>query len=104
MRLDALSTEARNPRTADLDGMPTADLLAVMNEEDAAVPAAVRAALPRIALYSTGDDLGPMLQQVYKQNLGVDIELHSEEWSDFLDGLDRHRVGLCRRLSPYNNP
>jgi N-acetylmuramic acid 6-phosphate etherase len=47
--LTALTTEARNPRTLQLDAMPTAELLAVMNDEDRHVAEAVRHELPRIA-------------------------------------------------------
>ncbi len=47
--LGALLTEARNPLTEHLDELPTLDLLAVINDEDAKVAAAVRAELPSIA-------------------------------------------------------
>lgn len=47
--LATLTTETRNPRTADLDAMSTADLVAVMNDEDRSVADAVRMALSRIA-------------------------------------------------------
>jgi N-acetylmuramic acid 6-phosphate etherase len=47
--LDALVTEQRNPRTADLDRMPTLELLRVMNDEDRGVAGAVARELPRIA-------------------------------------------------------
>lgn len=47
--LDRLVSEGRNPRTADLDLLPLPELLARMNAEDAAVPAAVAAELPQIA-------------------------------------------------------
>lgn len=43
-----LGTEARNPRTTDLDGLDTARLLEVMNDEDHTVADAVRRALPEI--------------------------------------------------------
>lgn len=43
------TTEARNPRTANLDMLSTSELLAVMNEEDQKVPLAVRDALPEVA-------------------------------------------------------
>jgi len=43
-----LTTEARNPRTTDLDAMSVAQVLRVMNDEDRTVPTAVEAALPRI--------------------------------------------------------
>lgn len=42
-------TEDRNPRTGDLDGLDTLELLARLNAEDARVPDAVRAALPELA-------------------------------------------------------
>ena len=47
--LDQLVSEGRNPRTSDLDLLALPDLLARMNAEDAAVPAAVAAELPQIA-------------------------------------------------------
>ncbi len=47
--LAALSTEARNPRSEQLDELPTLELLTVINDEDATVAAAVRAALPAVA-------------------------------------------------------
>src|SRR5262245_58039898 len=47
--LDALITEALNPAATDLDLRPTSELVALMNAEDATVPAAVAAAQPQIA-------------------------------------------------------
>ncbi|MFO1077860.1 MAG: N-acetylmuramic acid 6-phosphate etherase [Planctomycetota bacterium] len=47
--LSALTTESRNPRTAELDAMTTLDLVRAMNDEDHTVADAVRAALPAIA-------------------------------------------------------
>jgi N-acetylmuramic acid 6-phosphate etherase len=41
-------TEARNPKAAGLSAMSTADLLALMNEEDTGVVAAVGRAIPQI--------------------------------------------------------
>lgn len=46
--------------------------------------------LPRVRLYTAGEALGPMLQEVYSQTLGIDVEVHEVEWSDYLDGLARH--------------
>ena len=46
--LKGMSTETRNERTMDLDAMPLAELLGVMNDEDARVAGAVREELPRI--------------------------------------------------------
>ena len=42
-------TERRNPRTTDLDLLPTLDLLRTINAEDRLVPDAVAAALPALA-------------------------------------------------------
>ncbi len=42
-------TERANPRTGGIDQLPTADILRLMNDEDATVPAAVRATIPQIA-------------------------------------------------------
>lgn len=47
--LAALPTELRNPASAHIDELPTIDMLAVINDEDAIVAGAVRAELPRIA-------------------------------------------------------
>jgi N-acetylmuramic acid 6-phosphate etherase len=41
-------TERRNPLSAELDALPTLDLLRLMNRLDAAIPAAVAEALPHI--------------------------------------------------------
>jgi N-acetylmuramic acid 6-phosphate etherase len=43
------TTEARNPRTEQLDAMTTLELVTVMNDEDRGVAEVVRQALPRIA-------------------------------------------------------
>jgi N-acetylmuramic acid 6-phosphate etherase len=47
--LAALPTEARNPLTADIDQLPTLDMLRLINDEDAKVAAAVAAVLPETA-------------------------------------------------------
>jgi N-acetylmuramic acid 6-phosphate etherase len=47
--LDGLATEGVNPRSAALDTLEIESALCLMNEEDALVPAAVRAEIPRIA-------------------------------------------------------
>ena len=41
-------TEQRNPRTLDVDALTTREILALMNDEDAGVAAAVRQVLPAI--------------------------------------------------------
>ena len=47
--LSRLTTEQRNPRTADIDTLETRELLQRINEEDAQVPAAVATQIPAIA-------------------------------------------------------
>ncbi|MBE6724671.1 MAG: N-acetylmuramic acid 6-phosphate etherase [Ruminococcaceae bacterium] len=48
-RFSALTTETRNPRTTEVDLLPAEDIVRLMNEEDATVPGAVKAALPAVA-------------------------------------------------------
>ena len=43
-------TEARNPRTVDIDALPTLGVLRLLNAEDEIVPGAVRAVLGTLAL------------------------------------------------------
>ncbi|HET9494811.1 MAG TPA: peptide ABC transporter substrate-binding protein [Chloroflexia bacterium] len=45
--------------------------------------------LPRLRLYTSGDRLGPMLREVFSQTLGIELEVHVVEWTDYLTGLDR---------------
>jgi N-acetylmuramic acid 6-phosphate etherase len=47
--LEQLLTEQRNPASASIDTLPATEVLAIMNAEDAKVPAAVGAAIPSIA-------------------------------------------------------
>ncbi|ESY86721.1 N-acetylmuramic acid-6-phosphate etherase [Mesorhizobium sp. LNHC220B00] len=47
--LDRLISEGRNPRTVDIDLLPTIDVLRRINDEDKIVPAAVEKVLPEIA-------------------------------------------------------
>ena len=48
-QLGQLPTEARNPRSEDIDELSTLDMLRVINDEDATIAAAVRASIPQIA-------------------------------------------------------
>ena len=50
--------------------------------------------LPRIRLYSAGSALDLALKDVFSQTLGLDVEVHSVEWSDYLAGLDRGEYPL----------
>jgi hypothetical protein len=47
--LDSLLTEQRNPASAHIDTLSTADMLRVINQEDARVAEAVREEIPNIA-------------------------------------------------------
>src|SRR5687768_16070244 len=47
--LENLLTERRNPASANIDTLPTADILRVINNEDQSVANAVAAAIPEIA-------------------------------------------------------
>jgi N-acetylmuramic acid 6-phosphate etherase len=46
--LDQLVSEARNPRSMEIDLLSTPEILALMNDEDAGVPAAVAKVIPAI--------------------------------------------------------
>ena len=48
-QLESLTTEAFRPELADIDRLATLDIARLMNGEDASVPTAVSAQLPRIA-------------------------------------------------------
>jgi len=50
MPLSDIPTEQRNPRTLDLDTMPTMEILRLINAEDERVAAAVSAVLPEIGV------------------------------------------------------
>lgn len=47
--LKDVPTEGRNPRTIDIDLLPTLDMLRLINAEDERVPGAVAAVLPQVA-------------------------------------------------------
>jgi N-acetylmuramic acid 6-phosphate etherase len=47
--LRGVPTEVRNPRTVEIDVLPTIDVLRLINAEDAQVPGAVAKALPQVA-------------------------------------------------------
>src|SRR3954467_6937852 len=47
--LRGVPTEVRNPRTTEIDVLPTLEILRLINAEDALVPGAVADALPQVA-------------------------------------------------------
>ncbi|MGH3097641.1 MAG: N-acetylmuramic acid 6-phosphate etherase [Streptosporangiales bacterium] len=47
---DGIPTEERNPRTDGIDLLPTVEILRLLNDEDALVPAAVARVLPELAV------------------------------------------------------
>ncbi|MBN1485674.1 MAG: peptide ABC transporter substrate-binding protein [Chloroflexia bacterium] len=50
--------------------------------------------MPRITLYTSGGGIAALLQQVYREELGLEIELRQIEWADFLLGLDERRYQM----------
>ena len=48
VNISGLSTEARNEKTKDIDMLSTGEIIAIMNEEDLKVVAAVKQALPSV--------------------------------------------------------
>ncbi|MBM5719589.1 N-acetylmuramic acid 6-phosphate etherase [Listeria ivanovii] len=52
--LENLGTEGRNKKTVDLDTLSPKEILAVMNEEDATVPTAIKKVLPQIERIVSG--------------------------------------------------
>jgi N-acetylmuramic acid 6-phosphate etherase len=49
LNLAAITTEARNPRTTNIDQLSTLEMVTVINDEDQTVPLAVAKELPQIA-------------------------------------------------------
>ena len=62
--------------------------------------------LPTLRLYTSGDALGPMLRDVFSQTLGIDLEVHEVEWSDYLEGLDRgdYQMFTLSWVADYPDP
>ena len=49
IELERLQTEQRNPRTKNIDCLPTLDVMRLLNAEDKTVPLAIEKILPQIA-------------------------------------------------------
>jgi N-acetylmuramic acid 6-phosphate etherase len=49
IQLAGLQTEDRNPRTVNIDRVPTRELCRILNREDSTVPSAVERCIPVIA-------------------------------------------------------
>ncbi len=47
--------------------------------------------LPRMTLYTSGGGEAALLQEVWRQELGIEVELRQVEWADYLQGLDARR-------------
>ncbi len=50
--------------------------------------------LPRIILYSTGDPLTRVLQDVYKQAFGIEVEVRQYDYRDFQSGLSQRQFQM----------
>lgn len=46
--------------------------------------------VPRITIYTPDDSLAELLYQVFRQGLGIEVEIRQLQWQDFLAGLNRH--------------
>ena len=50
--------------------------------------------MPRITFYTSGGGLAPLLQEVWREELGLEVELRQVHWADFLVGLDERRYPI----------
>jgi oligopeptide transport system substrate-binding protein len=60
-------------------------------------------------LYNTSDNqkkIAEALQQMWKQNLGIDVRLFNQEWKVYLDNKRTHSFQICRAgwIADYNDP
>jgi N-acetylmuramic acid 6-phosphate etherase len=85
-------TEGRNPATADIDRLPTADVLRLLIAEDATVPAAVAAALPELT--AAVDLLVAALRS------GGQVHVVGAGTSGRLAALDADEIGPTYGLEP----
>ncbi len=62
--------------------------------------------VPRITLYTSGDGLGALCQEVWSKELGLEVELRQVQWADFLDGLDarRYPAFVLSWIADYPDP
>lgn len=62
--------------------------------------------MPRIVLYTSGGGLGELLQAVWEEELGVQVELRQVQWSDFLAGLDarQYPAFVLSWIADYPDP
>jgi ABC-type transport system substrate-binding protein len=62
--------------------------------------------LPRITMYTTGGPIPTLLQEVYRRELGIEIELRQVEWADYLLGLDNRRypMFMLSWIADYPDP
>lgn len=47
--------------------------------------------VPRITIYTPDDSLAELLYQVFRQGLGIDVEIRQVDWQDFLTGINQHQ-------------
>ncbi len=76
----------------DLEGLPYDPDLAA--EEMIASTYGDASELPPIVLTVTGPDMGEMLAEMYKQVLGVEIEVQVVDWGAYLRGLDAQEYAM----------
>jgi ABC-type transport system substrate-binding protein len=76
----------------DLEGLPYDPDLAVQELVDSFYGDASE--LPPIVLTVTGAEMGEMLAEMYRQVLGVEIEVEVVDWGVYLSGLDRQAYAM----------
>ncbi|MGB9724653.1 MAG: peptide ABC transporter substrate-binding protein [Chloroflexia bacterium] len=50
--------------------------------------------MPRLTFYTTGGGDAVLLQEVWREELGLEVELRQVVWADFLQGLDERRYPI----------
>jgi oligopeptide transport system substrate-binding protein len=45
--------------------------------------------VPRITIYTADESLAKLLYEVFRQELGLEVEIRAVDWADYLNGLDR---------------
>lgn len=62
--------------------------------------------LPKIVLYTMGDAVAGTLQAIYKQTLGIDVEVRQYQYTDFVAGLSQNQfqMFLYGWTADYSDP
>ena len=106
--LDRLTTEARNPRSTELDRLDTLDMVRLINAEDAAVADAVGRVAPDIARYLMAMDRKMEILAEYLVGKGVPFRQGHHLVGQAVRAALAKGCGLCdlsvaeyQAISPY---